>query len=123
MISLGMMSGWRRALELTRFLGSGRVDETKLSAECHRYLDRVTVLFNRHVLVWSGHTQWMLLKDIPDGAAFQVLLRFVMSVCGVSCESLIVFGSICGQMLLSSCNWMRMSTTMVYDLGISAQHR
>ena len=61
MLSLAMMSdAGEETLELVRFLDSTRVPTCDIASECQRFLERVTVLFEKGRCVQCGHTEYML---------------------------------------------------------------
>ena len=60
MLSLAMMSdAGEETLELVRFLDSTRVPTCDIASECQRFLERVTVLFEKGRCVQCGHTAYM----------------------------------------------------------------
>ncbi len=61
LISLAMMSdAGEENLALVRFLDSETLPTTDISAECHRFLERITVLFEHRGCLSSGHTQYVI---------------------------------------------------------------
>ncbi len=61
MLSFAMMAdAGEENLELVRFLDSENMSTTDIAAECHRFLQRITVLFEGRGCLRSGHTAFML---------------------------------------------------------------
>ncbi len=61
LVALAMMAdAGEESIELTRFLDSEHADKTELSEECSRFLDRITVLFDRRGCLVCGYTAFML---------------------------------------------------------------
>ena len=61
MLSLAMMTdAGEENLELVRFLDAGRVPTCDIASECQRFLERVTVLFEKGRCLQCGHTAFML---------------------------------------------------------------
>ena len=60
-LSLAMMAdAGEEKLDLVRFLDREMVPTMDISYECQRFLERVTVLFERQGCLGCGHTAFML---------------------------------------------------------------
>jgi len=61
LISLAMMTdAGEENLDLVRFLDSETLPTTDISAECHRFLERITVLIEHRGCLRIGHTQYAM---------------------------------------------------------------
>jgi len=105
MISLGMMAdAGDENMSLIRYLDSEYMDNTEISAECARFLDRITALFDKGGCVLTGYTAVMLKLVSKERVVF--FDHKPKRVGGLDQESL---ARVCRQCLGRLANWAKLA--------------